>query len=115
YLPLAASHAPLINWGNPRSLQEIWWHVTGKQYQVFLAFGPTAVGEHLAEFGSVALREFGSWWLPLVFFLAITGLAQVFKHDRPIFWFLTVVVIADHAYPLRYYIVDLKSHLSTPI
>jgi len=114
YLPLAASHAPLINWGNPRSLQEIWWHVTGKQYQVFLSFGPAAVGEHLAEFGSVALREFGSWWLPLVFFLAITGLAEVFKRDRTIFWFLTVVVIADLAYALSYDIAEDKDAYYLP-
>src|SRR2546430_2684191 len=31
YLPLAALRAPVINWGNPRSLQEIWWHITGRQ------------------------------------------------------------------------------------
>ncbi|PYK09356.1 MAG: hypothetical protein DME61_06835, partial [Verrucomicrobia bacterium] len=40
YLPFAASRSPLINWGNPRSLQEIWWHITGRQYRVFLSFTP---------------------------------------------------------------------------
>src|SRR5206468_2302043 len=44
YLPFAASRSPLINWGNPRSLQEIWWHITGRQYRVFLSFTPTMMG-----------------------------------------------------------------------
>src|SRR6266699_5229314 len=49
YLPLAASHSPVINWGNPRSLQEIWWHITGRQYQVFLSFTPKIMGEQCVE------------------------------------------------------------------
>src|SRR6185369_1687461 len=28
YLPWAASRSPAMNWGNARSLQEIWWHIT---------------------------------------------------------------------------------------
>src|SRR5207253_1804896 len=36
YLPVAASRRPTIDWGDPRTLQRIWWHVSGRQYQVFL-------------------------------------------------------------------------------
>src|SRR5262249_54752902 len=38
YLPWAASGSPAMNWGDPRSLQEIWWHITGRQYRVFFSF-----------------------------------------------------------------------------
>src|SRR5436853_2612544 len=31
YLPLAAMRSPLMNWGNPRTPERIWWHVTGRQ------------------------------------------------------------------------------------
>src|SRR5207248_10328932 len=41
YLPLAASGSPAIDWGVPNSLQKIWWHITGRQYQVFLSFRPS--------------------------------------------------------------------------
>ena len=44
YLPLAMAGTPIISWGNPRSLQEIWWHMTGRQYQVFFAFTPEEHG-----------------------------------------------------------------------
>src|SRR6266550_3516309 len=50
YLPVAASRSPVINWGNPRSLQEIWWHLTGRQYRVFLSFTPNVVGTQFVEF-----------------------------------------------------------------
>jgi hypothetical protein len=36
YLPLAAARSPIINWGDPRTLQRIWWHVSGRQYHVFM-------------------------------------------------------------------------------
>src|SRR5215813_1933661 len=59
YLPWAASRSPVMNWGNPRSLQEIWWHVTGRQYRVFFIFSPTIIGAQFIEFCRMALREFG--------------------------------------------------------
>src|SRR5207244_1598569 len=95
YLPLAASHSPVINWGNPRSLQEIWWHVTGRQYQVFLSFTPKIMGEQSLEFFRLVLREFGLSWLPLPLVLALAGFASAFKWDRTTFWFLLFVVIAN--------------------
>src|SRR5262249_48039581 len=49
YLPLAASRNPLMNWGNPRSLQEIWWHITGRQYRVFFIFSPAIMGTQFIE------------------------------------------------------------------
>jgi hypothetical protein len=38
YLPFTASRAPVISWGNLRSLEEIWWHITGRQYPSPLHF-----------------------------------------------------------------------------
>ena len=59
YLPLAASRMPVISWGNPRSLEEIWWHITGRQYQVFFSFTPQEMGGQFLDFIRMALREFG--------------------------------------------------------
>src|SRR6266540_6882869 len=100
YLPLAASRSPVINWGHPRSLQEIWWHITGRQYQVYFSFKPEIMGEQFAEFCRMALREFGFPWLPLSLVLAFAGFVDVFKRDRTTFWFLLTIIIADLAYAL---------------
>jgi hypothetical protein len=115
YLPLAASHSPIINWGNPRSLQEIWWHITGRQYRVFLSFTPKIMGEQFVEFCRLALREFGSSWLPVALFLALTGTFSAFKRDRTAFWFLLFIVLANFAYDLSYEIAEDKDAYYLPV
>src|SRR6266480_1722451 len=114
YLPLAASRSPVINWGHPRSLQEIWWHLTGRQYQVYFSFKPEIMGEQFAEFCRMALREFGFPWLPLSLVLAFAGFVDAFKRDRTTFWFLLMVIIADLAYALSYEIAEDKDAYYLP-
>ena len=114
YLPFAASRSPVMNWGNPRSLQEIWWHITGRQYRVFLVFSPAIMGAQFIEFCRMALREFGFPWLPLTLLLAFAGLAGAYKRDRTTFWFLVLIVIADLAYCLSYEIAEDKDAYYLP-
>ena len=115
YLPFAASRSPLINWGNPRSLQEIWWHITGRQYRVFLSFTPTMMGAQFVEFCRMLLREFGPAWLPLPLVLALAGFAAAFKQDRTTFWFLAFIVIANFAYDFNYEIAEDKDAYYLPV
>ena len=115
YLPFAASRSPLINWGNPRSLQEIWWHITGRQYRVFLTFSPTMMGAQFLEFFEMLLREFGPAWLPLPLALALAGFAAAFRQDRTTFWFLSFIVIANFAYDFSYEIAEDKDAYYLPV
>src|SRR6266567_5695620 len=115
YLPFAASRSPLINWGNPRSLQEIWWHITGRQYRVFLSFTPTMMGGQFVEFCRMLLREFGPAWLPLPLVLAFAGFATAYRQDRTTFWFLLFIVIANLAYDLSYEIAEDKDAYYLPV
>jgi hypothetical protein len=114
YLPWSASRSPAMNWGNARSLQEIWWHITGRQYRVFFTFSPAAMGPQFVEFCRMALREFGFPWLPLTLFLAAAGLAGAYKRDRTAFWFLLLIVLADLAYSLSYEIAEDKDAYYLP-
>src|SRR5436305_5078480 len=114
YLPFAASRSPVINWGNPRSLQEIWWHITGRQYRVFLSFTPNIMGGQFLEFCRLLLREFGPAWLPLSLVLAFAGLRSAFRQDRTSFWFLLFIVMADLAYALSYEIAEDKDAYYLP-
>ena len=114
YLPAAASRPPVINWGHPRSLQQIWWHITGRQYQVYFSFKPEIMGEQFAEFCRMALREFGFPWLPLSLVLAFAGFVDAFKRDRTTFWFLLTIIIADLAYALSYEIAEDKDAYYLP-
>jgi hypothetical protein len=114
YLPLAASRSPVINWGHPRSLQETWWHLTGRQYQVYFSFTPKIIGQQFAEFCRMILREFGVAWLPLPLLLAFAGFVNAFKRDRTIFWFLLTIIIADLAYAVSYEIAEDKDAYYLP-
>ena len=114
YLPWAASRSPAMNWGNTRSLQEIWWHITGRQYRVFFSFSPSTIGPQFVEFCRLALREFGFSWLPVTVFFAVAGLASAYKRDRTAFWFLLLIVLADLAYSLSYEIAEDKDAYYLP-
>ena len=114
YLPWAAWRSPAMNWGNPRSLEEIWWHVTGRQYRVFFSFSPSTMGPQFVEFCRMALGEFGFPWLPLTLFFAVAGLASSYKRDKTAFWFLLLIVLADLAYSLSYEIAEDKDAYYLP-
>jgi hypothetical protein len=114
YLPFAASRSPVMNWGNPRSLQEIWWHITGRQYRVFFVFSPAIIGAQFVEFCRMLSREFGFPWLPVTPVLALVGFAGAYKRDRTAFWFLLLIVIADLAYSLSYEIAEDKDAYYLP-
>lgn len=111
YLPLAASRQPLINWGDPSTLERFWWHISGKQYLVYFDF--TLAG--LSEFFALVSREFGPVWLPLVLAAAAGGIAFLIKRDHGLLSFLLLVIAATLAYCLSYEIADDKDAYYIPV
>ena len=114
YLPLAASHG-ILNWGTPRSLREIWWHISGRQYQSFFSFSPELLGRQLLDFIALAFRQFGPWWLPLAPILAIAGFVYAWRTEGRIFWFLALLVLTNLAYTLGYDIEEDKDAYYLPV
>jgi tetratricopeptide (TPR) repeat protein len=103
-----------MNWGDPRTFERLWWHVTGRQYQVFLSFSLNTMANQFGDFIKLAAREFGPPWLPVAPALALVGLSAVFRRDRATFWFLILVVAADLAYALGYEIAEDKDAYYLP-
>lgn len=114
YLPLAASRSPIMNWGDPRTFERLWWQVTGKQYQVFFSYSVGTMASQFVGFIKLVAREFGPWWLPAGPALAIAGLVAVFRRDKAMFWFLALVIAADLAYSLGYEIAEDKDAYYLP-
>jgi tetratricopeptide (TPR) repeat protein len=114
YLPIAASRSPLMNWGDPRTLQRLLWQVTGKQYQVFISFSLQSMISQFGEFIKIAANEFGPWWLPVGLALAIAGIRALFREDRAMFWFLILAIAADLVYSLGYDIAEDKDAYYLP-
>jgi hypothetical protein len=115
YLPLAAAGAPVLNWGDPRTLQRLWWHITGRQYQVYFSFSPATVGSQAKDFAKLAARELGPWWLPAGPVLVAIGVAALYRGDRTLLWFLVAVLVADLAYALGYDIAEDKPAYYLPV
>lgn len=115
YLPLAASTSPVIDWGDPRTLQRFWWHITGRQYQVFLSFSPATMVDQLrSAFVRYTTREFGPPWLPLALVLAVIGFARLWRRDRVLCMSIALIVFADLAYALNYDIAEDKDAYYLP-
>lgn len=115
YLPLAASRAPVMNWGNPRTLDRFFAHVTGWQYRVFFEARPEQMGRQLGDFLMRVAREFGPVWLPLALVLALAGFACLYRRARAIFWFLLTAVAANLAYNVNYEIAEDKDAYYLPV
>ncbi len=103
-----------MNWGDPRTLERLWWHVTGRQYQVFLSFSLNTMESQFNEFIKLAAREFGPWWMPMGPLMAIAGLVSLFRRDKAILWFLSLVIAADLVYCLGYEIAEDKDAYYLP-
>jgi len=114
YLPIAASRSPIMNWGDPRTVQRLIWQVTGKQYQVFISFSLSSMISQFGDFIKLVANEFGPWWLPGGLALAISGIYALFRQDKAMFWFLILVITADLVYSLGYDIAEDKDAYYLP-
>lgn len=114
YLPLAAARSPIINWGDPRTFEQIWWHITGRQYQVFLTFSLSEMGTQFWEFCQMVSREFGVAWIPVALVFAAIGFHTAFKRDRTVFWFLALILGVNLLYCLSYTIAEDKDAYYLP-
>ena len=114
YLPLSASRSPIMNWGDPRTLERLWWQITGKQYQVFFSYSLATAARQFSGFLKLAASEFGPWWLPAASVLTVAGFVAVFRRDKALFWFLALVIFANLAYALGYEIAEDKDAYYLP-
>ncbi len=106
YLPLRASAAPLLNWGNPASFERFIWHVSGKQYRVWMFQDVSAAGKQLWLFISTLPAELAFIGL----LLAIVGAAHVFSAHRRLGYYLLLLFAGCIAYSINYSIHDIESY-----
>ncbi len=79
YLPLAAASDPPVNWGNPRTLDGLWWLVSGQLYRDFVfAVAWADVPGRLGGWSAELWRSFLPWGLAA----ALLGLATLFQRNR---------------------------------
>ena len=107
FLLLRARAGPLLAWGNPVNLERLWWHVTGKQYQVWMFSQSMSEVTANAGRGLVLLaRSLGYVLVPLVFY----GAWRLWHRRRRLALGLGVTAVLCFAYAVNYSIPDIEAY-----
>ena len=106
YLPIRAAYYPALNWGNPQTWETFLWHVSGKQYRVWMFSSPSVALQQLEYLLVLLLKSFGIVPLLLVPF----GLWHLFNRNRRMVWFTLILLVTDILYAINYDIQDVDSY-----
>ena len=107
FLVLRARAGPLFAWGNLYNLERFWWHVTGRQYQVWMFSQSSAeVMRNAGRGAGLLARSFLYVLVPVVFY----GAVHLFRRRRSLAIGLTVSAVAAFAYAVNYSIPDIESY-----
>jgi hypothetical protein len=111
-LPLRAIKNPLINWGNPINLENLWWLVSGKIYRAYyLQDTLTPLTSEIARSASLLLEQFGFigiilGFLGLILFYKTSKLYIITIWTALTFWltFLVYQTVDSHLYLIPLFI-----------
>ncbi len=102
YLPIRALQHPILNWGNPGTLERFFWHVSGKQYRSNFISDLDSLLSRAWFFARLAADEFTIFGLALVFL----GLYLLSSRSRRLFVFIVLTVGCNLVYALIYQISE---------
>lgn len=109
YLPLRSQFHPPFNWGwVSRSWDKFFYHISGKQYRVWMFSSWNTVGENFNKFLAVFPFEFA--WVGLLF--VIVGFFYLWKKQLYLLSLLLVSLFACLFYSLNYQIHDIETYFS---
>ena len=106
YFPVRAVQQPVLDWGYPATLERILWHVSGKQYQVWMFSSTAVAAKQWNHFLSSAPVQF--YYLPLLF--SLFGAIRLLIQERRIFAFILLLFGGCIAYTVNYDIHDIDSY-----
>jgi hypothetical protein len=106
FLLIRAGEHPTMNWGNPSSLERLYWHFSGKQYRVWLFSSTESAERQLTYFKDGLLSEFA--YLPVLF--AILGLWKLLKRGWQVLVFTLLLFVGCVLYSINYDIHDIDSY-----
>ena len=105
-LPIRASQGPPFSWGYVAELERLWWHITGKQYRVWIFSSTEAAGRQLSYFINSIPMEFAYAGLAL----SIIGVAALIMKDRRLAVASALFFVVCVAYAINYDIHDIDSY-----
>ena len=106
YLPIRAAHSPLMNWGEPSTLERFLWHIGGKQYRVWIFSSTEAAGQQLKYFVDSLPMEFA--YVGVV--IGLIGLVGLWRGSRKLFIATILLFLTCVFYSINYDIHDIDSY-----
>ncbi len=101
-LPLRAAAQPVLNWGNPDTLDRFWRHITAAQYRSNLSLSPASLWVGLRFGSGLTFWQFSLLGVPLVVWGAWWG----WRKERRLTLFVLVGFLTSVLYALLYSIAD---------
>jgi hypothetical protein len=96
YLPLAAMQSPPLNWGDARTPERFWAHVSGWQYRGSIDMTAAAVGDAVGRLGRILVTQFGGRWpAGAASALVLLGAVSTYRTDRTVFWVATTFIAVN--------------------
>ena len=106
YLPIRAAQSPLLNWGNTSTLERFLWHLSGKQYRVWIFSSTEVAGRQLKYFLSGLPEEFA--YIGII--AALIGLFTLWRGHRKLFVATLLLFLTCVLYSINYDIHDIDSY-----
>lgn len=107
YLLFRTQGGAELAWGNTCNLQRLFWHLSGRQYQVWM-FSLTLeeIFANLKEGVDFLLRDY----LYIFIFFPIAGFYFLFKNIPRLFWLFFIAFLLNLLYTINYAIPDIEPY-----
>jgi hypothetical protein len=106
FLPVRGAGFPYMNWGNPIDLEKIFWHISGKQYRVWIFSSTESAAKQFSYFINELPNEFNYVFL----IVALLGLWNILTKNRLLFIFSLLLFVGCISYSINYDIHDIDSY-----
>lgn len=107
FLLTRARAGPPLPWGNPIDLERLWWHMTGKQYQVWMFKSSLAeIGANAGQGAMLVGRSFGFVLIPAI----VTGAVSLWRQRRSLCIGLLATALLAFVYAVNYSIPDIEAY-----
>jgi MFS family permease len=102
YIPIAAAHAPAMNWGNPSTARRVWGHITAEAYRAYLSPSSESLSAQIDRYVRYLIHELGPSRLPLALLIAAVGFVTLWRRQRTLFLYVILLLLADFAWVVFY-------------
>lgn len=106
YFPIRAAEHPVLNWGNPTTLEKMYWHISGKQYRVWMFSSIDVMSKQFNYFLGEMPKEF--YYFPLLF--SLLGMWRLLWRDRTMFLFIFLLLAGCLLYTINYDIFEIDPY-----